>query len=212
MKTTAVAVFVLLMAGGNTSAHRLDEYLQATRVSIGRAGLILEMDLTPGASIASAFAGALDVDADGAVSPVEAEAYGRAVLSDLVVKGDERPIAMTLGRIEIPTIDEMRDGLGTIRLQASGTLPDVRGRHSLSIFNKHKPEASVYMVNALVPDDRDVNLGSQSRDPRQQEYRLEYTVSRRWTAQLLWVGIGAALLAMVIVGRRRNEKRITKNE
>jgi hypothetical protein len=211
VKTTAVAVFVLLLAGGDTSAHRLDEYLQATRVSIGRAELNLELDLTPGASIASAIAGTLDVDADGAVSPVEAEAYGRAVLSDLVVKGDERPIAMTLARIEIPTIDEMRDGLGTIRLQASGTLPDVRGRHSLSIFNKHKPEASVYMVNALVPGDRDVNLGSQSRDPRQQEYRLEYTVSPRWITQTFWLALGVAGLALVVVARR-NEKRKRQNE
>ena len=212
MKTPAAAVFVLLMAGGSASAHRLDEYLQATRMSIASEQLLVEMDLTPGANIASAIAGTLDLDADGAISPAEAEAYGRVVLSDVIVKADERPIAMSLARIEVPAIDEMRNGLGTIRLLASGTLAGGRGRHSLSFSNNHKPDASVYMVNALVPDDRGVNLGSQSRDPRQREYRVEYAVTTRWTAQLLWVGIGTALMAMVLVGRRRNEKRITNNE
>ena len=212
MRTPAAAVFVLLMASGSASAHRLDEYLQATRMSIASAQLLVEMDLTPGANIASAIAGTLDVDADGAISPAEAEAYGRVVLSDLIVKADERPIAMTLTRIEIPAIDEMRNGLGTIRLLASGALAAGRGRHSLSFFNNHKPDASVYMVNALVPDDRDVNLGSQSRDPRQREYRVEYAVTPQWSVQLLWLGIGTALMAVMLVGRRRSEKRITKNE
>ena len=118
MKTPAATVIVLLAAGGEVWAHRLDEYLQATRMSIARDRLTLEMDLTPGVSIASSVIGQLDTNADGAIAPAEAEAYGRTVLSDLLVTLDDDRVGMTLMHIEIPTIDEMRNGMGTIRLRA----------------------------------------------------------------------------------------------
>lgn len=212
MKTLAAALAVLLAAAGHASAHRLDEYLQATRVSIGRSELILEVDLTPGASIASIVTGVIDIDADGAISPVEAQAYGRAVLSDVIVKLDENPIGMNLMRIEVPTIGEMRNGMGTIRMQAAGTIDAAMGRHLLYVLNNHRPDASVYMVNALVPVDNDVSLGASSRDPRQKEFRTEYTVTPRWTVNVLWFGLVTASLALVIATRRSNEKRKATNE
>ena len=54
-------------------AHRLDEYLQATRVAIARDRIDLEIDLTPGATIAASIATEIDTDRDGRFSPAEGE-------------------------------------------------------------------------------------------------------------------------------------------
>jgi hypothetical protein len=204
VKKIAAAIVVLLAAGGEASAHRLDEYLQATRISLARDRLMLEVDLTPGANIASDVAAILDVDGDKAISPAEAEVYGRAVLSDLVVQFDDRVVGMTLMHVEVPSIDEMRHGLGTIHLRAAGDIEAAMGRHQLLVLNRHRPGASVYMVNALVPEDSGVELIAQSRDPQQREFRAEYTVSPRWPMGLLWLGMcGVGLVALAAVRRGR---------
>ena len=61
---------------------------------------------------------------------------------------------MTLTRVEAPSIDDMRDGVGTIQLRAVGNIDAVAaGRRHLYFRNNHQPAASVYLVNALVPED-----------------------------------------------------------
>ncbi len=202
MKTAGAAIVVLLAAGGDASAHRLDEYLQATRVSFARDRLTLEVDLTPGAAIASAVAATLDLDRDHTISPSEAEAYGRTVVADLVVEIDGHPVGIALTRIEIPTLDEMRDGLGTMRLSAAGSVESPAGWHRLDIRNNHRPDSSVYMVNALVPGDAGITVVSQSRDPRQQVSRVEYHVNAQWPRRVFWTGICLAGLAMLGTRRR----------
>ena len=99
---------------GEVSGHQLDEYLQATRVSIARDRVTLDIDLTPGVTIAPAIVETLDANADNIIGPSEAGAYGRAMLSDVVVTFDGHPVVMALTQIEVPTIDEMRHGMGTI--------------------------------------------------------------------------------------------------
>ena len=55
MRTSAPAAIVSRLAmRADTAAHRLDEYLQATRLSLARNQITLEIDLTPGANIAAA--------------------------------------------------------------------------------------------------------------------------------------------------------------
>ncbi len=191
----AAIVFALAMPAA-TSAHRLDEYLQATRLSLARDRITLEVDLTPGVSIAPAIVTLLDRDGDHAISPIEAGAYGQVVLSDLVVELDGRPVALTLTRVESPTIDEMRDGSGTIQVRAAGTVGTVvSGRRRLDFRNNHQPAASVYLANALIPQDDDVGVVAQIRDPRQQGVRIEYDVHPRWPGQLIWLVLGVAGVA-----------------
>ena len=174
----AAAVAVLAIPG-ESRAHRLDEYLQAARVSLARDAVVVEVDLTPGASIAPAIVTLLDRDRDRAISPGEAGAYGQAVLADLAMDLDGQTIPLTLSRVEMPSLAEMHDGLGTIRLRASGSVQAAAGRHRLRVRNTHQPVASVYLANALVPEDRAIAVVAQARDPRQQELRVEY---RRWLA------------------------------
>lgn len=209
MKSLAVALTLLLAAGGGVLAHRLDEYLQAARVSFARDRLAIAVDLTPGISIASGVIAVLDTNTDGAIARAEADSYGRVVLSDLRVSLDGNPVAMTLEGIDIPTLDEMRNGTGTIRLRAAGRVDVGAGRHLVELSNTHRPETSVYMVNALVPDDSGIDIVSQTRDPRQQVFRAEYDVTSEWLGYVMLLGMGTA---GAIAAKRRIRKRKTKNE
>ncbi len=211
MRALPVAVLVVL-AGAGAGAHQVDEYLQATRVSVGRAGLTVEVDLTPGTRIAPGVVRTIDTDADNVISLLEAETYGRDVLSDLTLELDDRAVEMRLTRIAMPSVEEMRHGIGTIRLRASGDVAAEAGRHRVHLLNDHAPATSVYMVNALLPDEHGVMVTAQSRDTRQREFRMEYTVSPRWPIGFLWLGVGATGLAAVMASRRRNEERKRKNE
>ena len=207
-KVFAAAIVFVLVMPATTAAHRLDEYLQAARVSLGRDRITVEVDLTPGANIASAIVALLDRDGDNTISPLEAEAYGRAVLADLVLELDDRPVALALTRVETPTIDEMLDGLGTLQLRAVGRVDTVgAGRRQLHFRNNHRPAASVYLVNALIPEDGDVGVVAQTRDPRQQGVRVDYNVGPHWPGQLLWLVLGAAVVSPLIVLRRPRTRR-----
>jgi hypothetical protein len=210
VRALGAAIIVVGVLGGDASAHRLDEYLQATRVSFARDRLAIDVDLTPGISIASSVIAMLDTNADGAVAPAEADGYGRAVLSDLRISLDGNRVGMTLEGIDIPTLDEMRNGTGTIRLRAAGRVEVGAGRHLVEIINNHRPETSVYMVNALVPEDSGIDLVSQNRDPRQREFRAEYDVTSELVGYVMFLGLGTA--AVVLAARRRNEKRKANNE
>lgn len=185
-RTLLSGVAVILIAQADMSAHRLDEYLQATRVSLERGRIGIEIDLTPGANIASGIIALLDRDRDGRISPLEAQAYGEAVLSDLIVEVDAVPVPVALARVEVPPLDDMREGLGAIRLQALGQIGSFSaGRHHVRLRNSHAPVPSVYLVNALVPDDRGIGVIAQTRDLQQQDVRIEYEVRSRWLAQLV---------------------------
>lgn len=208
MKGIALAAIVFAVAlPARSTAHQLDEYLQATRVSLSRNRVVLEIDLIPGATIAPDVIARLDRDRDNAISPIEAAAYGKLVLGDLVLKLDERPVTMTLAHAEVAPIDALRGGIGAIQLRAVGDLePDVTGRRQVYFRNNHQPTVSVYLVNALVPEDGDVSVTRQSRNATQQEVRIDYNVGLRWPVQLLWLVFGTTgLLTLMIVrsGRPR---------
>ena len=186
------------------AAHRLDEYLQASRVSVARDRIALEVDLTPGANIASDVIASLDRDDDTAISPIEAQSYGQSVLADLAVELDGRPVSLTLTRVEISTVAELREGMGAIRVEATATIDgSVAGRRNLHLQNDHQPGKSVYLANALVPDTADVRIVSQSRDSRQRDLRIEYTVEPRWPVKLVWLLAGCSVLAGLLIQKAR---------
>ena len=121
---------------------------------------------------------------------------------------------MALTQIEVPTIDEMRHGMGTIRLRAVGGVEVRAGRHRLDVVNAHRRDTSVYLVNALVPDDSGIDIVSQSRDAHQREFHLEAAVRPRW-AMLLWFAGAGGVVVLTLVGvygKTKNEKRKRKKE
>ena len=118
-RIVAVTTALVLAASTGARAHRLDEYLQAARVAVASSDIEVHLDLTPGVSVAAEIFALLDADGDGRVSPVEAEAYGRVVLAEVSARLDGEPLGLTLTRVEVPTEGEMRDGVGTIRIEAA---------------------------------------------------------------------------------------------
>jgi hypothetical protein len=202
--TFAVAAASLLAMSASPSAHRLDEYLQAARVSLEHTRVALEVDLTPGANVADGIIALIDRDGDSKISPLEAESYGRDVLGDIVLELDGRPVALTLSHVEVPSIDDMRHGLGAIQLRAGGSVEDGwNRRRELHFRNNHEAGSSVYLVNALIPGDANVRVIGQTRDAKQRDVRIEYSISPQWPRHLYWPVLSTAALFFVF---RRSSK------
>jgi len=83
-------LLVLLLGPSAVSAHRLDEYLQATRVAVEGDRVSIEVDLTPGVAVAQQVFEGIDNDRDGQISVAEADAYARLVLDSIVLEVDSR--------------------------------------------------------------------------------------------------------------------------
>ncbi len=88
------------------------------------------------------------------------------------------PLALT--EAHFPELREMSQGTGVIRLRATGRIPATgAGRHEISFRNNHRPEGSVYLVNALVPSNPRIQIADQQRDHAQHELLMTYTVASR---------------------------------
>jgi hypothetical protein len=158
-------------------AHRLDEYLQAVRVSVGTHRIGLSIELTPGVAVADQVLAAIDKDFDGRVSEAEVATYAQRVLEDIQVGLDEKVLAMTLTDTSFPTLESVKKGMGVIRIKASAPVKPLSvGNHTLNLTNAHLPAISVYLVNALTPKDRAIKVRKQTRDELQATYRLEFSV------------------------------------
>jgi hypothetical protein len=158
-------------------AHRVDEYLQATRLSIDIERVDLEIDLTPGIALASKALAWIDTNRDGEISNAEGEAYALEMLRSVVLKVDGWPVPVTLVETSFPQFRDMGLGVGTIRIRATAGIPAATaGRHEISFLNMHRPESSVYLVNALVPANPRLQFGDPRRDTAQHGLKLEYRV------------------------------------
>ena len=202
MKWTAlVACGVWLACPATAAAHRLDEYLQATRIALAPDNVRVEIDLTPGINVAPRVAPLIDIDGDGALSPAERRAYAELVVRLTALQFDGRPAPLVLVGSEYPSLDDMRAGVGTIRLIARATLAATsRGGHSLTYANVHQPEMSAYLINALAPPPG-IHITRQQRDAWQRQLTLEYVVDsssgRGWR---IAGGLGGATLMMCALG------------
>ena len=189
-------------------SHRLDEYLQATRLTFSRDRVVVELDLTPGVSVAPQVFALIDRDGDARVSAVEIAAYGQRVLQDLSLRIDGHVSSLTLVRAESPTWDEIREGLGTIRLEASAAAPlATYGRHRVVYDNAHQPAIGVYLVNALTPSVTDMTIGPPRRDMLQRSIDLDVDITTRF-ATASWFILMVGALAMLVIVRQRTAARL----
>ena len=189
-----VVLGVWLAAAPPAGAHRVDEYLQATRIALGIDRIDLEMDLTAGTAVASAVFAWIDTNGDGRISDTEREGYAQEFLRSVALSIDGRRVPISLAEIRVPELADMRLGTGTIRVRAIGKIAaQWMGHHQVSYSNAHRRESSVYLVNALMPDDARIQIADQRRDSAQHGLTLEYTVKAdpRW-ASLLLVGLAMA--------------------
>ena len=207
MRQLLVTLALLSVVSGHpvpAGAHRLDEYLQATRLSIDGEGVSLDIDLTPGVSVASRVLGWMDTNGDRVISAAENEAYARQMLSAVALSIDGRAVPVTFVDGRFPDVRDMTAGAGTIRLRATSKMPPASaGRHRLAFVNDHRPEMSVYLVNALVPADPRIRITVQRRDPTQHRFTLDYDVTTRsaW-ARTSWLLVALAAVGFLAVARR----------
>ena len=171
-------MLALVVAGGaELSAHRTDEYLQAARLAIDQARVQIELDLTPGIALAATILADIDRNRDGSLSAEEQRAYGNQVLNALTLELDGTPVRAQLAGTSFPDPEAMRRGEGTIRLQSAATLPRVSsGVHQLWFRNRHHPDRSVYLANALAPQSNQIAITAQRRDVDQTELTIDYLV------------------------------------
>jgi hypothetical protein len=197
-----VGVVVIGALPFRAEAHRLDEYLQATRVALGTDRIDIELDLTPGAAVAASIFPLIDRDGDFRITPTEIEGYARAVVTDLTLQVNGRAYPLTLTRAECPSWPEMRDGIGTIAIAATAAAPLGRGDHRVSYENFHRRDIGVFMANALVPADAAITIAGQERDRDQRRFDLDITVRPAWS-KYFWPVLPSLVLAALIIVRRR---------
>ena len=176
MKAVLLVCLSLALAT-DALAHRLDEYLQTTRVAVSTNGVDRSIELTPGVAVADQVLAVIDKNRDGQISAIERDQYGKQFLKDLQIKLDENVVALRLADASFPSVFEMQSGVGVIRLRANtptGLLTE--GKHSLCLTNAHLPGISVYLVNALAPKISAVRITKQTRDELQKDYRLDFEI------------------------------------
>ena len=193
----------MAVAVAPASAHRRDEYLQAARLAIGPDRVDLSLDLTPGIAVADTVLGGIDRDGDGTIATDEAEAYAARLLEALSLDVDGRPLPLQLVRTLFPTVESARAGEGAIQIEVIAPLPRLSlGRHDLRFSNRHRPEISVYLANALVPESERISIGAQRRDVEQRSMTIEYELRPGAAAR---TGTAVALAGSVVwlIRRRR---------
>ena len=80
--------------------HPLDEYVQATYITLEPDRVRLDLYLTPGVEVAERVVALIDRDRDGEVSAGESEAYAGTVLRGLSLRVDDRPFPLALVGVE----------------------------------------------------------------------------------------------------------------
>jgi hypothetical protein len=174
MKPALAAGAILLLAGTPALAHRLDEYLQGTLISVEKGRIQTQITLTPGVAVLPAVLADIDADGDGVISETEQRAYARKVLRDLSVTVDGRPLTLQMLSLRFPGIAEMKDGSGEIQIEFTADLPRGGGDRKLIFKNHHQSPIAAYQVNCLVPRDPEIRIVAQNRNYSQSLYELEY--------------------------------------
>jgi hypothetical protein len=196
-----VAWSVVLIGGAPTLlGHRLDEYLQASRIEISTAQVVIELDLTPGSAIAESVVAAIDRNHDGLATLEEARSYADDVRKSTQLELDGQRLDLRLISTQAPDPDALRSGVGTIRLRLGAGWTGTPGAHQLLYRNVHREDVSVYLANVLAPATPRIRITAQDRDVRQRELRLGYEVTAAtpqwpsWWAALLGVAVLSAAL------------------
>jgi hypothetical protein len=198
MRWKVIAAVTFMLLTGVASAHRLDEYLQATLLSVEKDHVDVSMRLILGVAVSSAVIAGIDSNGDGVRSPQDQWDYAQRILSELTLSIDGRKLDPRLKSADYPQIQEMRDGLGEIHLEYTAALPDGGLNRKLILENHNQRQRAVYLVNALAPSDPGISIVAQKRDHLQSTYELDYTQAGNpstslpanwWTPSLFQLGM-----------------------
>jgi hypothetical protein len=161
----------------------------------------------------------IDQDRDGRISAGEERAYVGRVAREVELRVDGVPAPLSLIESNFPTLEAMREGLGTIGIR----LRTARSGHELRFQNRHLPQVSAYLVNCLAAPSDGLVVRRQERDAAQRSIAFEYTFGARAAAGPRAAGIGLGpfwpaaigmlLLARmaVLIYRAKHDKRASKS-
>jgi hypothetical protein len=212
-KLLLVAAAILFSLSETATAHRLDEYLQATILSIDEAHVQALMRLTPGVAISTFVLSSVDTDANKIISETEERAYAERVIHDLTLTVDGNRLPLRLLSVNFPSSEDVKAGLGEIRIEFRADLRDggrgdgdSDGGRTLTFENRHQRGISVYLMNAEVPRNQHIRIVSQNRDENQTFYQVNYLQTGSvvasasvpwfwWRDFRLWLGMAILLLA-----------------
>jgi len=202
MRRMGVSALLALSLTGGAAAHRLDEYLQATLIGVTRDGTDLEIQLTPGVAMLPVLIAVIDQDRDGRISTEEELAYVGRVAREVELRVDGVPAPLRLIESKFPTLEVMREGLGTIRMK----LRTARRGHALRFENRHLPQVSAYLVNCLAAPSDGLVVRRQERDEAQRSIQFEYSFSAGAVPgrPVAWIALGPfwpAAIGMLLVAR-----------
>jgi hypothetical protein len=169
------------------------------------------MRLVPGVAVSSKILAGIDTNADGVISDTERHAYAERVLRDLSLSVDGHVLRPQLVSVDFPTIEEMREGLGEIKIEFAADLAPGSSARKIVFENHHQRPISAYLVNCLVPRDHDIRIVAQIRNANQSFYALEYTqaggqsnaLTAPWWSHLrAWMGNIGGFPSMFRLGMR----------
>ncbi|HLX44679.1 MAG TPA: hypothetical protein VKR43_14635 [Bryobacteraceae bacterium] len=184
----------LVSMGTAAYAHRLDEYLQATTISVERDRVQAQIRLTPGVAVFPAVLASIDTNADHVVSEPEQRAYAESVLRDLSFTVDGSRLHPRLAATKFPKIEEMKEGLGEVQIDFYADLPRGSSHRKLVFENHHQSQIAAYLVNCLVPRDPELRIVAQHRNYSQSVYQLDYV--QTGTGAGGWWLVAAALVLL----------------
>jgi hypothetical protein len=190
---------IILLLPVTSAAHRLDEYLEATLLSVEPDRIEASMRLVPGVAVSSAVIASIDTSRDGVLSEAEQQAYAQRVSRDLSLSVDGRPLVLHVVSATFPSLEDMKQGTGEIQLELAAELPRGAADRRLRFENHHQSAIAVYLVNCLVPHDKNVRITAQSRSENQSVYQLDFVQVGRGegVAPALWIAAGFLLLALL---------------
>jgi hypothetical protein len=198
------AAAILLSLCAAAFAHRLDEYLQATILSVEQDHVLASMRLIPGVAVSSRIIASIDTNGDGVFSEAEQQAYAQRVLRDLSITVDGRRARPTLLSESFPSLEDLRQGFGEIHIEFTVDLRRSGHERKIVLENHHQNAISAYLVNCLVPSDPHIRILAQNRNETQSFYQLDYTqlsassnsfFSRVWSSLRSWTNsVGVASL------------------
>jgi hypothetical protein len=192
-----MGAMLVVLCATPTSAHRVDEYLQATTIELWNDHLRLELQLTPGIAVATRVLDSIDVNHDGTISPEEELAYAALVQRDQSLTWNGEPLALTLLSSAFPSVAELRQGQAAIQLAFRADVSHRNGQQRLVAANTHRRAISAYLANALVPADTRLRITAQLRDYEQSVYELVY---EQQSARAFTMLAGIVLLIFSVAG------------
>jgi len=206
-----VACVLALVAATPAFAHRLDEYLQATTISLDKENLHGQLRLTPGVAVFGKVLAAIDTNGDGLISQAEETAYADRVLADLSLSADGKRLEPVIASYKFDKLSLLKQGLGEIDVDFDAPLP--AGVRKLVFENHHQSRISAYLVNCLVPEEP-IRVTGQSRNSTQSHYELRLSegtpsiaTPAHGTALPPWYSAFALLVGVPFVWKRRRSVR-----